>query len=247
MKQKKISKCFARKEGVFMRIATCLEPAARRIFIGDVHGCFDELRALLARVRWQRDVDSLILVGDVVRKGPRSADVLRFCRENRVLSVLGNHDVRALRKDEEWSQQLSHEDWEWLESRPHILRLPRENVLVVHAGLVPGKALEQHSVDEVTRMRFVVDGEGKETDHRPGKVRWANLWTGPETVVFGHDASAGLQKLPFAYGLDSGVVYGNHLTALLMDENGKIEIVQEKAHKVHCQPVPIKGISDLEL
>ncbi|KAH9600644.1 hypothetical protein LSM04_008564 [Trypanosoma melophagium] len=44
---------------------------------------------------------------------------------------------------------------------------------------------------------------------------WGEVWTGPEVVVFGHDARAGLQRHRHAYGIDTGCVYGGELTCVI--------------------------------
>ena len=68
----------------------------RTIVFGDVHGCLDELLALLRAVGAGRE-DRLISVGDMVAKGPDSRGVLDFALETPNLEcVLGNHELRLL-------------------------------------------------------------------------------------------------------------------------------------------------------
>ena len=70
---------------------------SRRIFVGDLQGCLEELDDLLERVEFRPGVDELHPVGDLVNRGPDSLGVLRRLRELDAGGVLGNHDVHLLR------------------------------------------------------------------------------------------------------------------------------------------------------
>ncbi|MDN6089616.1 MAG: metallophosphoesterase, partial [Enterobacterales bacterium] len=68
------------------------------LLIGDVHGCYEELRALLAQVDFDPAKDTLWLTGDLVARGPDSVEVLRYVQSlgDSVRMVLGNHDLHLL-------------------------------------------------------------------------------------------------------------------------------------------------------
>ena len=201
----------------------------RTIIVGDIHGCLDELRELLATLRLS-DTDRLIAVGDLVGKGPDGAGVVRFFREGGHKSVLGNHDAKLLaaRRGEggkplrdthrAHADAMTELDWRWLESRPLSIELPELGAIVVHAGLVPGIPLGDQRRKDLLNMRSLrPDGTAsrKIEDGAP----WASLWGGPERIVFGHDAVRGLQRWPHAIGLDTGCVYGGYLSALVYPED----------------------------
>ncbi|MFL5343672.1 MAG: metallophosphoesterase [Hyalangium sp.] len=202
----------------------------RTLFIGDVHGCAQELDALLKECDW-RPGERVVLVGDLVAKGPDSAGVVRRARELGLLAVRGNHDEHVLhwhqghgkpgKKLKPEHQQvldtLSAADWKYLASLPLYMRLPELNVLAVHAGLVPGVPLKEQRHEHLLNLRSI-GPDGKPSKRVEGGAPWASLWTGPELVLFGHDALRGLQQHPHAFGLDSGCVYGGRLTAYVLPE-----------------------------
>src|SRR5947208_16728163 len=103
--------------------------------IGDVQGCYDELRELLERIGFERARDRLWFVGDLVNRGPKSLQVLRFVRDlgDRAVTVLGNHDLHLVtqyegferaRKDDTLEDVLAAADRrelvDWLRTRPLI-------------------------------------------------------------------------------------------------------------------------------
>ncbi len=64
----------------------------RTVIIGDVHGCTGELEDLLDRVRFsQAETDRLVLVGDVVARGPGHGGALALMKRLNATSARGNH------------------------------------------------------------------------------------------------------------------------------------------------------------
>ena len=126
--------------------------------IGDVQGCYVELRRLLERIRFDPGTDRLWLTGDLVNRGPRSADVLRLVRSlgEAAIAVLGNHDLTVLaaqfghipyRRQDTYADILGAPDrdelLDWLRRRPVAHHDPRVGYLMVHAGVPPQWDLEQ--------------------------------------------------------------------------------------------------------
>jgi hypothetical protein len=203
----------------------------RTIIVGDVHGCVDELQLLLRKCG-QTNGDCVILAGDLIAKGPDSQGVVQFARENGLLAVLGNHDAYAISHKSEvqktsgahgrrsYMRGLHTEDWAYLEILPLFIRLGsakpggREYV-VVHAGMVPGIPAEKQKREHQLSLRSIASS-GEPTSRLLVHFPWAAKWSGPEHLVFGHDAVRGLQQFDFATGIDTGCVYGRRLTALVL-------------------------------
>jgi bis(5'-nucleosyl)-tetraphosphatase (symmetrical) len=118
--------------------------------IGDIQGCYDELRRLLDQFQWDPGRDRLWLAGDLVNRGPKSLQVLEFAYANRnsVMVVLGNHDLHLLnriagvssRKKRDTLGPILNSDRrdelaDWLRTNPLILR--EGDLVMVHAGIMP--------------------------------------------------------------------------------------------------------------
>ena len=122
--------------------------------IGDVQGCCDELLKLLSKIAFNFGTDTLWLTGDLVNRGPKSLEVLRFAMKHDycVQTVLGNHDlhllavaagVRPSGKLDTLGAILQAPDraamLDWLRFQPlaRLLSTPEETFLLVHAGMLP--------------------------------------------------------------------------------------------------------------
>lgn len=219
----------------------------RTIIVGDVHGCLDELRAVLVTCGYARG-DRLVLAGDLVMKGPDSQGVVALAREEGALAVLGNHDAHALvarvqraaggeqalkPERRQVLETLTDADWAYLEAMPLFVRLGPENpgdaeTAVVHGGAVPGVPLDAQDREHLITLRSI-NARGEPTKKIDG-TPWAALWTGPERLVFGHDAVRGLQQYPMATGLDTGCVYGGALTALVLPARRLVQVPARRAY-----------------
>jgi len=219
--------------------------APRTLVVGDIHGCFHELLELLAKMNWRPSIDQVVLAGDMVGKGPDVKSVLKFARYNHFLAVKGNFEVawlywhedpekhRLPSVDAAQATQLDAADWAWLASLPLYVRLPSFGVAVVHAGCVPGVPLEKQESHVLTHLRCLAP-DGRPLEAFIGNDRlWAKHWNGPEYLIFGHDAVRGLQQERMALGLDTGAVYGNHLSAVELPSRA---IVSVKARRMYSQP-----------
>lgn len=135
----------------------------RRFAVGDIQGCHDELHALLQRLRFTPDRDQLWFVGDLVNRGPKSLEVLRYVRSlgDNAVCVLGNHDLHLLALAFGTKRRPKASDTldaiftapdrdallEWLIGRPLAHFDPAHGDLLVHAGLVP-----QWDVDQTLQL-----------------------------------------------------------------------------------------------
>jgi hypothetical protein len=185
---------------------------ARILVIGDIHGCLEEFRALLDKLSFTCGTDRLILLGDLMDRGPDPVGCVRLARELGVESVMSNHEEKAIR----WAKHeatrkatgkknpmkpfpperaaqhaaLNDDDIAWFKSLPFVLEVV-PGLLAVHAGMEPAfKASEQTAA--VIRVRYV-DTSGKMVgfskgtlDQPPETVYWTEQWKGPESIVYGH-------------------------------------------------------------
>lgn len=199
----------------------------RTIIVGDVHGCIDELDLLLDHIGLCQD-DRLVMVGDIVARGPHPAKTVDLLRTVHARSVRGNHEDRLLAwknagdrstavlaaTHRDTARVLRDRHWSFLESLPLWVDLPEHGVRVVHAGVVPGIPIEQQSPRTLMYVRCV-DERGEPVERRGARL-WGESYEGPPHVVFGHNALDAPQIHSWATGIDTGAVYGRRLTAMVL-------------------------------
>lgn len=137
--------------------------------IGDIQGCFDPFMRLLNKIQFDEKKDTLWLTGDLINRGPKSLETLRFVKNlqsNRhAITVLGNHDLTLLAvafngipydpKRYTFSDILAAPDRDdlihWLKHQPLMHHDPHLGYTLVHAGLHPqwDLALAQSLAKEV--------------------------------------------------------------------------------------------------
>ncbi len=126
--------------------------------IGDVQGCFDELKALLSQINFNSDRDQLWFCGDLVNRGPKSLETLRFIKalEGNAITVLGNHDLHLLATAYE-NKKPGHKDTfdellkakdvfallDWLRQQPLLHHDDKHNITLLHAGIPPQWSIEK--------------------------------------------------------------------------------------------------------
>jgi bis(5'-nucleosyl)-tetraphosphatase (symmetrical) len=157
-----------------------------RYVVGDIQGCYVTLRALLARCEFDPVLDRLWVAGDLINRGPKNVEVLRYLRGlgERCQCVLGNHDFFLLAVI---AGAVKHDPCDTLED---ILDAPDRNELVdwlrckplihvegqsamVHAGLLP-----QWSVERAVQLAAEVEAQLRSRDW---KTFLRSIWGGKPT------------------------------------------------------------------
>ena len=259
--------------------------------VGDIQGCFDSFRRLLDLCAFDPASDHLWLVGDLVNRGPRSLETLRFVRDlgEAAVTVLGNHDLYLLMVAEGGAKFRGKDDTlqEILDAPDcgellHWLRFQRlfhcaGEYGLVHAGLLPqwtaARALELAAevetalrgpsyrdfilnlwgsepaawsdeltgwarlrviVNAMTRLRFCTpEGvmefhtKGEALAAPPGHLPWFEVpgrQSAASVLVTGHWSALGLRLLPNLLALDSGCLWGGHLTALRLEDRQVFQV-----------------------
>jgi serine/threonine protein phosphatase 1 len=204
---------------------------SRTIVVGDLHGCYDELVALLEKARFAED-DRVVCVGDLITKGPKNRDVLQlFMTDNRFQTVIGNHDLALRRR---WNGEGVHlkpaqktvnkELKKEREAYANFFnRLPffidLGTHVVIHAGLRPGVELHSQTTGDLTKLRTL--GKKKES---PDGTPWYDVYDGEKIALFGHWPAPEPRRAKKAIGLDTGCVYGYKLTGYIIEADEFVSV-----------------------
>ena len=201
--------------------------------IGDIHGCSDALAQLLEKIKPLAKDDTVIFIGDYIDRGPDSKGVIDIVlklhsEHQRVITLMGNHEFmfkNALNGNGVKEFLAMGGDATFnsygipLDSLQDMhTRIPSEHLLVfqdlllywedqdhiyVHAGLQPGVHLTQQSMDWLlwARKEFI------DLTYNFGKK-----------VIYGHTPFDKPKIDDNKIGIDTGAVYGGHLTCLILPD-----------------------------
>lgn len=202
-----------------------------RIFIiGDIHGCLDLLKRLMDKIGWQPEQDRLVFLGDYIDRGENPKGVVDYILSLRRTSplvdcLIGNHEAifldylkgknrrlffvnggtRTLESYEkgraEGEELIPPRHIAFLESLKPCLEF--DQYCAVHAGIRPGIALKDQSLEDLVWIResFIYSEERFE-----------------KRIIFGHTPFYEPLIMENKIGLDTGAVYGNKLTCLELPE-----------------------------
>lgn len=230
--------------------------AGRTFVVGDIHGCVAELESLLDGLGLGAG-DTLACLGDYIDRGDDSRGVIDLLLETatqtglRTVFLRGNHEDMMLSwlgrggtygdvwlrnggdetlrsfgfpesrvSPDEVAAQLDARYLEFLEALPYTFEV--DDHVLVHAGIRPGRSLERQLPDDLLWIR----GEFIQAKHDLGR-----------TVVFGHTPVRNVMvDLPYKIGIDTGCVYGGHLTALELPDR-TLHQIAEGARTVERRPL----------
>jgi serine/threonine protein phosphatase 1 len=194
-----------------------MEPT-NTILIGDIHGCNREFRELLQKVS-PASGDRIILMGDLLNKGPDPAGVMETLETLDFICLQGNHEVDHLKWREgavPKPETVAVRDMmppllyaEYLEMSLEMpLYFEDKDFLAVHGALINGVPLSEQPDDVLTGSRTL-----------PGS--WKDEIVLDRPLVVGHKRFHADQNAPYViegrfYGIDTGCVYGGSLTAISM-------------------------------
>ena len=203
--------------------------------IGDIHGCFRQLKELILKVGdMNLEENRLIFLGDYMDRGPDSSKVIDYIIDleskygkDHVIALKGNHEDMCLHfygrynyndggLGRMWDYNGGYQTLQSYESNEvsedHLewmltlrTHFEDENFIYVHAGLLPERAPDSICEYDKIWVRY---------DFIYSTYDWGKV------VVFGHTASKGDPLLMYSnkIGLDTGCVYGFKLTCMMMED-----------------------------
>jgi protein phosphatase len=232
--------------------------------VGDVHGCHDELVELLTTLGYVADPEAAfrhpdgrtaVFLGDVVDRGPETAQVLRTVMSmvgaGTALCVPGNHENKLVKALQGRNVQVSHglgETLAQLERESAAFRaatlafldglvshlvLDDRKLVVAHAGM--RREMQGRASGAVRAFALYGDTTG-ETDEfgLPVRYPWAQDYRGEAMVVYGHTPTPVPMWVNNTICIDTGCVFGGSMTALRYPEK---QLVSVPARRTYYEPV----------
>ncbi|NTV45266.1 MAG: hypothetical protein HGB11_01785 [Chlorobiales bacterium] len=226
----------------------------RTIFVGDVHGCADELQDLLSKIGFTSK-DRLMLTGDLFDRGDKPLGVLDIIQKTGAEAVMGNHEDKLLRaltfkagkgKKSPFISSAYVECIRKIESRreefvSYLKSLPLtitdgrngSTWTLLHAGVDLKKGLME------TNPAFFLHARTHPPMDVPGAPPWFKCYDGSDgLLISGHiplETPFRSEKdgKPIAVAVDTGCCFGRSLTAYILEEDRFVSVI---ARKVYYRP-----------
>jgi len=232
-----------------------LKENQKALIIGDIHGCYDEMIALIKNSGIDTSKDIVVTVGDIVDRGDKAFEVVKYFSENKnAYCILGNHEIKHIKKDftfnkedySGWIQRQELEDNEYSEIIKYFKTLPiylyiiteKSKYLIVHAGITKDINIVEipqyiNDFNNISNEIKTIVGTGSRGRYgfKEGEEQWYDTIPKKDyTIVYGHRALDNIirGKRENVFGLDTNCCTGNNLSGLLLPEEKIIEVKSNK-------------------
>jgi len=222
----------------------------RVVFVGDY---IDRGPKSIECVRYIRDLCEKGLAEALLGNHERKHFRYRAHEINKALSGKDNPMKPMSPNDSEFHKKLSDADIAWMRSLPLSLHL-RDEWYAIHGGLEPAYDFDHQAPDQIIRCRYVSNGQhttssgkvipygravplGKDMSQPANTMYWADIWNGTQSFVYGHAVHSLytplITKRPndvMCVGIDTGCVFGGHLTAFFLESGEFIKVKAKRAY-----------------
>jgi serine/threonine protein phosphatase 1 len=203
----------------------------KRYVVGDIHGCYDELRELIEKIDVHSDGHEakMIFVGDYVDRGPNSKAVVNLIMKMQKqghVALMGNHEDMLINGELMYAKEtlksfhsnhLPKDFCDWMQALPKYY--DDDTIIVAHAGVHPGLTMDDQPDTYLLWYRYAREqsaGLGKHFYHgHTPTINW-------------------IERADDRTNVDTGCVYGGHLTAAVVGDDGSpVEFIQVEAKPSH--------------
>ncbi len=186
------------------------------IAVGDIHGCYTQVKELLSICQNQYPAHKLIFLGDYIDRGHEAEKIIKHIRNMDAIFLMGNHEdmliksMRAVSDSKKkkllTEKKISWDSYEWIALKLKLF-FETENYFFSHAGLNPEKSLKQQTKRDY--LWTVYDGSyTKVTD---------------KIVVHGHTHRKIINLKENHIAIDTDCSVGGYLSGFVVPENKLIQ------------------------
>jgi len=199
----------------------------RDFVVGDLHGRYDLLQKAMVKHKFDKKIDRLFSVGDIINRGDQSERCLKLLKKPWFFMVLGNHEVSFInavksgkiksyaRQIDEWVEKVPRKDLKkWarlLETYPVSITLKSKTYQVGLCHAEPdGNYWRKTRAKKKSRITMLV---GRRVFRKPPKTKVK----GVDFTVHGHTPLHKAKWIGNRYFVDTGAWYSDKLTFKSLD------------------------------